>query len=231
MTVFGGLNFFNIELGKRALNLTLAALIFIFFALIVAWCRIAIRGGSIKKQWWPIVIGVFLGWNILIPFVRGATYHGKVVDEETGDPIAGAVVTVIWYESPIIHMANPRNFQNAHETLTQNDGSFSLWTWPGISFNPLTVVLTPPAVIIYKAGYAPLSVPTTYNRGYTSYEALADALKKGIVMKLPKLKTREEALRFADPGVGGDVPYHRIFNLVREVNAHRKKIGLSSRIY
>jgi hypothetical protein len=152
------------------------------------------------------------------------------VDEETGEPISGAVVTVIWYDGPLIHMANPRNFRNAHETVTQNDGSFSLWTWPGIDFNPLKVVMSPPDVIIYKAGYAPLSVPTTYNRGYTSYEALADALKNGIVMKLPKVRTKEEALRFADPGVGGDIPHYRISNLVREVNVHRKNIGLVSQI-
>jgi hypothetical protein len=150
------------------------------------------------------------------------------VDEETGEPISGAVVTVIWYDSPLIHMANPRNFRNAHETVTQNDGSFSLWTWPGIDFNPLKVVMSPPDVIIYKAGYAPLSVPTTYNRGYTSYEALADALKNGIVMKLPKVRTKEEALRFANPGSLSiiDVPNYRILNLMREINVHHKKLGL-----
>jgi hypothetical protein len=211
------------------LNLTLAALILIFFGLVVAWCWIAIRGGSIKKHWWPIVIVVFLAWNIFVPLaIRSATYHGKVVDEETGEPISGAVVTVIWYDGPLIHMANPRNFRNAHETVTQNDGSFSLWTWPGIDFNPLKVVMSPPDVIIYKAGYAPLSVPTTYNRGYTSYEALADALKNGIVMKLPKVRTKEEALRFANPGSLSiiDVPNYRILNLMREINVHHKKLGL-----
>jgi hypothetical protein len=129
-------------------------------------------------------------------------------------------------------MANPRNFQNANEAVTQTDGSFSLWTWPGISFNPLTVVMTPPATIIYKAGYAPLSVPTTYDRGYKSYEALADALKRGIVMKLPKLKTKEEALRFANPGSLSiiDVPHYSILNLMREIDMHRKKIGLGSQM-
>ena len=224
---------FLVSIEGRALNLSLAALIFLFFALLVAWCWIAIRGGSIRKQWWPLVIAVFLGWNIFVPLViRSTTYHGKVVDEETGDPLAGAVVTVIWYNSPIIHMANPRNFQNANEAVTQTDGSFSLWTWPGISFNPLTVVMTPPATIIYKAGYAPLSVPTTYDRGYKSYEALADALKRGIVMKLPKLKTKEEALRFANPGSLSiiDVPHYSILNLMREIDMHRKKIGLGSQM-
>ena len=213
------------------MNLTLVAIIFIFFTLIVAWIRVAIRGGSIKKQWWPLVIAVFLGWNAFVPLaIRSATYHGKVIAEETGEPIAGAVVTVIWYHSPIIQMAQTRGYQNAQETVTGNDGSFSLWTWPGISLNPFTYVMTPPDAIIYKAGYAPLSVPTTYDRGYRSYERLADDLKKGVVMKLPKLRTKEEALRFAGPGVGGDVPYHRTPKLIKEVNIHRKSIGLVSQL-
>jgi hypothetical protein len=214
------------------LNLTLAAIILIIIAVVVAWICIAISGGSIKKQWWPLVMAVFLGWNVFVPIaIRSATYHGKVVDEETGAPIAGAVVTVLWYDSQIIHMAKTRRFMTADETVTQSDGSFSLWTWPGVNVNPFTYVLTPPAVIIYKTGYAPLSVSTTYDRGYRSYEALADDLKKGIVMRLPKLRTREEALRFADPASLDipDVPKYSVFNLMREINAHVEKLGLGSR--
>ena len=154
---------------------------------------------------------------------------GKVVDEETGVPLAGAVVTIIWYDSQIIHMANTRSFENSQETVTDYDGSFSLWIWPGISFNPFTMVLTPPHAIIYKAGYAPLSVPTTYERGYRSYKALADDLKKGIVMKLPKLRTKEDRMRFVDLGSLSiiDVPDRRILKLIREVNYHRKLTGVS----
>ena len=211
------------------MNLTLAALIFIFFALVVAWCWIAIRGGSIKKQWWPIVIAVFLGWNLFVPLaIRSATYQGKVVDEETGAPIAGAVVTVIWYRSPIIQMDQTRSFQTAKEAVTGTDGSFSIWTWPGIDLNPFTYVLTPPDTIIYKAGYAPLSRPTTYDRGYASYEGLADALKNGIVMKLPKLKTKEEEMKLSLGYLSAiDVPYERIPKLVQHLNAYRKTIGMS----
>ncbi len=213
------------------MNLTLAALILIFFALVVTWCRIAIRGGSIKKQWWPIVIAVFLGWNTLVPLaIRSVTYHGKVVDEETGDPIAEAVVTVIWYHSPIMQMAQTRSFQNVQETATGTDGSFSLWTWPGISLNPFTYVLTPPHTIIYKASYAPLSYPTAYERGYATAEGLADALKKGIVMKLPKLRAKEEAMRYVDLSFLSiiDVPNRSIPKLVRQVNIHRRTVGITS---
>lgn len=191
----------------------------------------AIRGGSITKQWWPLVLAVFLGWNVLVPLLaRSATYHGKVVDEETGNPIAGAVVTVIWYHSPIIQMAGTRSYLNAQETVAGDDGSFSLWTWPGISINPFTYVTSPPDAIIYKAGYAPLSVMTTYDRGYRSYERLAEDLRNGIVVKLPRLGTKEDSMRsvsLADLAII-DVPHHKIPRLIRQVNVHRKSVGLTS---
>jgi hypothetical protein len=206
------------------LNLTFAAVIFILFLLVVAWCWVAIRGGSIKKQWWPIVIAVFLGWNILVPLaIRSATYHGKVVDEETGAPIAGAVVTVVWYHSPILGLAQTRSFQNVQETVTENDGSFSLWTWPRISLNPFTYVSTPPDAIVYKAGYAPFARSTVPD------DEINKTLEKGII-KLLRFKTKEEAMKFVSLGSVYviDVPNYRIPKLIHQVNVHGKAIGITS---
>jgi hypothetical protein len=31
-------------------------------------------------------------------------YYGEVVDEETGKPLEGAVVAVIWYRAPLVYM-------------------------------------------------------------------------------------------------------------------------------
>jgi len=195
------------------LSLTLLAKIIVIIALIVAWIRIAITGESIKKRWWMYVAVAFLGWNILAPFVfHSSTYEGTVIDEETGKPIVGAVVVVIWYNSPIIHMDQSKRFQNAAETVTENDGSFSIWHWPGISLNPFTYVTTPPNVIIYKAGYKPYQATTEF--GGTSKE-----LRKAVTM--------EEAVSFASPPVAGDVSNYSFPKLIREVNIHRKNMGLT----
>jgi hypothetical protein len=211
------------------LNLTLAALIVIFFALVIAWIRIAITAGSIKKQWWPLVIGVFVGWNSFVPLViRSVTYHGKVIDEESGAPLAGAVVAVIWYDSPIFHMAKVKNFQTAHETITATDGSFSLWTWPGISFNPFSYLNTPPEVIIYKAGFTSLSLSSGYERGFATYDSLADALQKGGAIKLRKLRTREEALRFTSV-IHPSVPNSSLLKLRSEIDVQIENMVRSER--
>lgn len=207
--------------------MTLFAIIIILLALVVAWIYIAITGRSIKKQWWPLVLAVFIGWNVFVPLViRSATYHGRVVDQETGAPLAGAAVAVIWYASPIIYMDRTRRFMRAAETVTAADGTFLLWTWPGISFNPFMYVRTPPDTIIYKADYAPLSYATAYDRGYETSTELADALQDGVVMKLPKLRTLEEARRFVPKSSLSmiDVPDQSVVHLVREIHAHAENV-------
>ena len=210
------------------MSLRIAGILFIVFALVVLWFRAAITGKSITKQWSPAILAVFLSWNVLVPLVFwSATYHGKVVDEETDEPIPGAVVAVIWYHSPIIQMEHTRSFQAAQETVTDADGMFSLWTWPKIDFNPFTYVDNPPDAIIYKAGYVPLAPGTIVGNDY-SFEGLADALKKGIVVKLPKLKTKEETRHFANLASLPDFPNERLPNLVHQVNIHRKSLGIAS---
>jgi hypothetical protein len=84
-------------------------------------------------------------------------YYGEVVDEETGKPLEGAVVAVIWYRAPLVYMDLVRRFQNAQETLTDVDGKFSLEAAPGIDWNLFTYVLIGPDVLIFKPGYGPLA--------------------------------------------------------------------------
>jgi hypothetical protein len=46
-------------------------------------------------RWFLVVLIILAGWNILAALAFGDVYHGTVVDEETGDPVEGASVTVI----------------------------------------------------------------------------------------------------------------------------------------
>lgn len=164
-----------------------------------------------------------------MPSAPGADlYHGTVIDEETGQPISGAVVTVIWYKSPILYMDRTRPFHSAQETVTGSDGKFALLASPEIDWNPFTYVRKPPDVIIYKSEYAPLTPVSPAWKQVESVGNTAEALKTGRVIKLPKLKTKEELLRFVDLGVigVGQVSYDKIPNLVSAVNIQRKLVGL-----
>lgn len=157
--------------------------------------------------------------------VEAATYSGKVVDAETGEPLKGAVIAVIWHKKAILSMNGGWSFHNAKETLTDAEGRFSLDASEGINWNPLTIVQLP-AVIIFQPGYGPLSPSTP--RGYRDIVEMIEALEKGALIKLPKLSTKDELLRFSNlgPHVLSYVPHQSIPNYVRLVNAQRKNLGI-----
>src|SRR5262245_61401337 len=92
---------------------------------------------------------VLLGFLLVGSVLSAADlYHGQVVDEETGQPLSGAVVTVIWYTTPVVSMERTRSFLSAQEALTDSDGKFSLLASPAIDWNPFTYVRKPPEVVI-----------------------------------------------------------------------------------
>ncbi len=116
-------------------------------------------------------------------------YHGRVVDEETGQPLVGAAVTVIWYKAPVVHLASPRYFHSAQETVTDSEGKFELLVSPGIDWNPFTFVINEPTIIVYQPGYEPVYPEWRLRMGFKSHMEFGAALKKGFVVKLTKLKT------------------------------------------
>lgn len=74
--------------------------------------------------------------------------RGKIVDEETKEPIEGVVVFVEWREIPLF---GGSTFIDAQETLTDKEGNFHI---PGIwVLNPWKRSGTDTNMTIYKSGY------------------------------------------------------------------------------
>jgi hypothetical protein len=75
-------------------------------------------------------------------------FRGQVVDFDTGDPIAGAHVMVMWLrEPPALHLT--QTFYDARETTTGADGRFEIpyeRRW-------MTAFVTEPAVSVFVPGY------------------------------------------------------------------------------
>jgi len=172
---------------------------------------------------------------LLVPFgqVRGALgadYHGQVVDTDTGKPIEGAVVLVEWHKKEIYSMDGGGIFHNARETLTDAEGKFSLDSSEGINWNPLTLVQAPRIVAFYP-GYRPFTPahPEDINiEGGGLYE-IAEALERGAVIKLKRLKTEKELRSFTDKSsiASSRAPYAMLPNLLRLINIQRKMVGLN----
>jgi hypothetical protein len=155
------------------------------------------------------------------------TYHGKVLDAETGKALEGAVFVIIWFKKPMVSMDGPQYFHNAKETLTDVNGEFSIDGSPGIDFNPFTYVVDRPIIAIFKPGYGPF--PTGYVRDKPLKETLAAMEKEGAVIKMPNLKTSEELRKYTDrvsmwiP----DVPSEKVPILIKLINVQRDKLGFS----
>jgi hypothetical protein len=110
-------------------------------------------------------------WSVGVaaPVLGEDTYHGRVVDEATDQPLVGAAVTVIWFRSPILGLESTRDFHSAQETATDSEGKFSLSVSPGIDWNPFTYIRKEPQIVVYQPGYEPTwagwMVRNNYNSG------------------------------------------------------------------
>jgi hypothetical protein len=166
---------------------------------------------------------------LLLPFgqVRsalGATYHGQVVDAETGKPLEGSVVAVVWYKKPILAMGGINYFHNARETITDSEGKFSLDGSEGLNWNPFMSVQEP-RIIVFQPGYAPLTPddPREFKDAY----GIAAGLERGAVVTLPKLKTQEEQKNVAMRSFGlTQGPFFQYLpNFMRLRNVQNKMAG------
>jgi hypothetical protein len=157
------------------------------------------------------------------------TYRGKVVDAETGQPLEGAVVVIVWEKKFFLGGDSPQYFHSAKEVLTDAKGEFSVDGSPGFNWNPFTYLRDEPSIAIFMPGYGPYPTGHVKNSSITEIEKAMTG--PGALIKLPKLKDQEGMKRFASPGtlhMSTDTPNEEIPNLIRLLNIHRKLAGLTS---
>lgn len=177
------------------------------------------------------VLIVFVSWGPSLsvrPLSAADLYHGQVIDQETGEPLVGAAVTVVWYKTVAVYIDRTRRFQSAQETVTDSQGKFSLSVSPGIDWNPFTVIIKEPEIVIYQPGYEPVYSTWLVRMGFKSHTEFGAALTKGMVVKLWKLKTEQDMRKFLDGGylALGEIPPGAIPNLIAAFNAQRKLLGM-----
>jgi hypothetical protein len=162
--------------------------------------------------------------------LRAYEFHGQVVDAETGTPLSGAAVTVVWTRSGVGIESHASSLLNAQETVTDVNGRFSLKVSSGLDWNPLSTRDDDPRVVVYKPGYEPLWAATTIYQGFKTIEMLVAALTTGTTIKLRTLEAAKlTAPRYFEEGSvlpGASIPRERIPNLMRAINAQRKMAGL-----
>src|SRR5258707_80536 len=137
----------------------------------------------------PLIAALALA---LVPHGGIATageYDGTVLDADTGQPIEGAAVVIVWYKTALFAFPTgdaPEHWHAVGKPVTDASGGLAVSAWRGIDWTPSTHVKTP-TIVIYNPGYEPLSPPFTGRRGFHSFEDLERKLRRGTTIHLPRL--------------------------------------------
>jgi len=188
-----------------------------------------------KKSWLSLLI-VFLAGCGHVLYADGP-YHGKVIDKQTKQPIEGAAVVAVWMkESPFIGHYMVR-YYDAQETVTDQEGNFTIPGIVGGSANPLAKIREP-SFTIFKPGYVAYRnlafKPISVSGNIEVFEK--DSL---VVFALGRLTTREERMRNLiglnpaprcgpqdDPASSLCLPDGKYPNLIRLKNVEERDLGL-----
>jgi hypothetical protein len=142
-------------------------------------------------------------------------FQGQVVDVETEQPIAGAVILVTWWE--VCGLFGQSCFVEAREAVTGADGRFRIARLTGFGWN---LAIQPPQIDAFAPGYVPVAEIVTPVSG----EIYVDPT----VLQMRRLKTREEILK-KSRGPSRLIPEGKMPQFLRAVESGYEMLGLGQR--
>jgi hypothetical protein len=203
----------------------------------------SLRGVGMKELLKRISAGVVMIVFIAMgSCVQAKTFKGRVIDADTKEPIAGAVVVAVWKTETTTPTATHSNLKEVKECLTDKDGEWSIMGPKGRADEPIpgSSLFIPytkePEFIVFKPGYC------SWPNGF-SIDACRNRIKiiggkdggigEGGTLELPKLTSREDRLKaerievdptgeiFADKQKAREIK-----NFLRLLNEEKRFLGL-----
>jgi hypothetical protein len=203
-------------------------------------CRsVVIREAGMKKRSKYILAGVVVLVCLILVFhcATTKTFRGRVVDADTKEPIAGAVVVASWYKESWVPLGETIvKLKDVKETLTDKNGQWSIRGPSGSGANSLFYGCAvggifyhtrEPQFIIFKPGYC--SWPNGFHIGSCKERLkpeLTDDLIGGGTAELPKLTNREEKLSALPAPVSGEGALEKQREFIKLINEESKNLGL-----
>ncbi len=144
-------------------------------------------------------------------------FRGQVVDRETGQPIPGAVVLVVWWRAEQTPIQTNQQFYDAKEAVTDAEGRFEI---PRLALPFFTFWIFDPNIDWFAPGYEHAKLVVTPPGG----EPFVDPT----VIQMRRLKTREELLR-KSRGYPSMVPRDKMPLFLRAIEIEDQMIWPGSR--
>lgn len=158
--------------------------------------------------------------GLLLGFVPEASalekwgpFRGQIVDGETGVPIAGAAVLVIWRENVPNPVQGASKFYDAREAVTDGEGRFEV---PRLSPPFFSFRIERPNITYFAPGYAPDREVVTPPEG--------EPFVAPTVVQMQRLKTKDELWRKRRSRPY--IPEEKMVGFIRAINVERKMLGL-----
>jgi hypothetical protein len=170
-----------------------------------------------------LLLAAILGLPGCAVYHHYGPYMGKVVDAETGEPIEGAAVLAVYKTQSYTLAGSISHFLDAQEVVTDQNGEFTVPPLNSLTFRPLQSFEAWAWTTIFKPGYA--------GYGCTPWHEKVEPRKwpfqpkKYVVIKLPKLKTKEERYKYHSCDPSPSVPGNRYPKLFDFINEERKFLG------
>ncbi|MBI4686584.1 MAG: hypothetical protein HY756_02220 [Nitrospirae bacterium] len=188
------------------------------------------------------VLAVIIYFWVTPVFAGSATFYysdgpwsGKVIDSETKEPIEGVVVLAVWQKVYATPAGDSSYFFFFLEVLTDKEGKFFIPKFRAVNVIPVIRRIEGPVFTIFKPVYTAFS-DSAYNyfNKYspdsplrTDRDTIAESFKKGVVVELFKLKTREERIEGLHEALPlGEVSDEKMPALLNLINTERKRLGL-----
>jgi hypothetical protein len=152
-----------------------------------------------------ITVCLFFAFMFFSTTVYGATFHGKVIDADTKEPIEGAVVVASWLEETATPTGPSTRLKDVKETLTDKNGEWVIKGPKGRDGGNITAIFTfltgtyytlPPEFIVFKPGYC--SYPAGFGidacKGKMKTYNFIKSENIGEIVELPKLTIRDREI-------------------------------------
>ena len=142
-------------------------------------------------------------------------FRGQLVDVETGQPIGGAAILVVWWEAIFSPVGHPtEKFYDAKEAVTDAEGRFEI---SKLSVPFWKLGIQPGQVMYFAPGYVAEAEVVTPPDG--------QGFVAPTVVQMRRLKTREELLQ-KSRGYPSAVPPEKMGEILKAINIERGMLGL-----